>query len=62
MRILSVLEQQQVSGGIIREFTYDFVEPDEEGQMFLHLHLKGDEEDIRKIIHDITPPVETLSE
>jgi hypothetical protein len=62
MRTLSVLEQKQISGGIITEFTYDFVEPDEDGQMFLHVHLKGDEADIRGIIRELNPPADAMSE
>ena len=58
MRTLTTLEQKQVSGGIITEFTYDFVEPDEANQMLLNVHLKGDEADIRNIIKGFYTPSE----
>lgn len=58
MRILTPLEQNQVCGGILSEITYDYLEPDEQGQMLLNIHVKGDEMDIRSIIRGFNAPEE----
>ena len=49
MRLLTVSEQEQVSGGNISSFTYQVVGPDHHGKMFLRLEFIGDAEDIRAI-------------